>query len=133
MFAGTPPLEALRLLLSEAATKESGEKRKVIMINDVSRAFFEAPMQRNLCIELPEEDMTEEDKKNDMVGYLHQSLYGTGDAAANFQLEVKKTMRKIGFRVGKYNPCTYYHPRLQLKTLVHGDDFVIVARRGVTT
>ena len=35
-------------------------------------------------------------------------------------------MLKIGFRVGKYNPCTYYHPRLGIKTLVHGDDFVSV-------
>ena len=70
--------------------------------------------------------MTEEDKKNDMVGYLQQSLYGTRDAASNFQLEVKKTMLKIGFRVGKYNPCTYYHPRLGIKTLVHGDDFMSV-------
>ena len=39
------------------------------MINDVSRAFFEAPMQagRFLCVELPEEDMTPEDKRRDMV------------------------------------------------------------------
>ena len=108
LFAGTPPLEALRLLLSQAATINGKEDYKTIMINDVSRAFFEAPMQagRNLCIELPDEDMTEEDKKNDMIGYLNQSLYGTRDAAANFQSEVKKFMMASGFSVGKYNPCT---------------------------
>ena len=76
------------------------------MLNDVSRAFFEAPMQagRNLCIELPAEDLSPGDRKRDLVGYLVQSLYGTRDAAANFQKEVTKTMRKIGFEVGKYNP-----------------------------
>ena len=81
------------------------------MINDVSRAFFEAPMQagRNLCIELPDEDLSSEDKEDDMVGYLNQGLYGTRDAAANFQKEVTKFMTRNGFRAGRYNPCTFYH------------------------
>ena len=52
------------------------KKENVIMLNDVSRAFFEAPMQRNLCIELPDEVMTAEDRRKDMVGLLKQSLYG---------------------------------------------------------
>jgi len=126
LFAGTPPLEALRLLLSRAASRGKKSGRKVVMLNDVSRAFFEAPMQagRNLCIELPIEDMTEEDKRRDMVGHLVQSLNGTRVAAANFQKEVTKTMKKIGFKVGKYNPCTYYHAGRDLICLVHGDDFV---------
>ena len=37
------------------------------------------------------------------------SMYGTRDAAANFQKEVKKFMVKNNFKVGRYNPCTYYH------------------------
>ena len=57
----------------------------MIMLNDVSRAFFEAPMQRCLCIELPEEVMTPEDRRRDVVGLLHQSLYGTRDAAATYR------------------------------------------------
>ena len=54
------------------------------MINDVARAFFEAPMRRMLCVELPEEDKTEMDRAQDNVGLLNMSLYGTRDAAANF-------------------------------------------------
>ena len=79
LFAGTPPLEALRLILSRTATNRSKAEPKTVMINDVSRAFFAAPMRagRHLCIELPEEDKTHEDKEADMVGYLNQSLYGT--------------------------------------------------------
>ena len=46
------------------------------MIDDVSRAFFEAPIQRDVCIELPEEDLEEADIERDMVGLLKQSLYG---------------------------------------------------------
>ena len=60
IFAGTPPLEALRCLIHEAATirNKDDQHSKVIMINDVARAFFEAPAVRQVCVELPDEDMT---------------------------------------------------------------------------
>jgi hypothetical protein len=77
-----------------------------------------------MCIELPAEEMTEVDIKNDMVGKLEQSLYGTRDAAINFQDEIAKFMKENDFTQGRYNPCTYRHRRKGLKTLVHGDDFV---------
>ena len=54
LFASTPPLEALRLLIHDAATF-SNKETKCIMINDVSRAFFEAACHREVCIELPAE------------------------------------------------------------------------------
>eukprot|EP00973_Karenia_brevis_P087955 12199118-Karenia_brevis.AAC.1 len=99
------------------------------MINDVAQAFFEAKATRNICIELLEEDKTESDKKADRVGHLRMSLYGTRDAAINWQEEVAREMTQWGFRRGRYNPCLYHHPRLGLKTLVHGDDFVSVGSR----
>ena len=39
LFAATPPLEALRMLLSAAVT---GKKSKVSMFNDISRAYMYA-------------------------------------------------------------------------------------------
>ena len=36
LFAATPPLEALRLLMSDVATLEAGRERKMPMKNDVS-------------------------------------------------------------------------------------------------
>ena len=54
---------------------------KVIMVNDVSRAFFEAPAMRQVCVELPKEDRTSIDQQLDNVGHLQVSLYGTSDAA----------------------------------------------------
>ena len=128
IFAGTPPLEALRYLVHEAATVEQakGRHNKVIMINDVARAFFEAKAMRTVCVELPEEGRTQEDRREDMVGLLKMSLYGTRDAATNWQNEVAKEMVKWGFRRGRYNPCLYWHKELKIRTLVHGDDFVSV-------
>lgn len=127
LFAATPPLEALRFLISRAATGKHEDS--VVMINDVARAFFEAPIQRDVCIELPDEDLEEDDKGQNLVGLLKMSLYGTRDAAANFQREVATVMSKLGFQQGKYNPCTFWHPKRQLRTLVHGDDFVTQGRR----
>ena len=60
LFAATPPLEALSLLLRWAATVEAKGigsfagarghgKRKGILIADVSRAFFEAPQREGTC------------------------------------------------------------------------------------
>ena len=126
LYASTPPLEALKLLVSEAAT---GDEDNVIMINDVARAFFEAPIGRLVCVEIPMEARCEEDDDKDMVGLLQKSLYGTRDAAANFQTEVKKFMKKIGFTVGRYNASTFRHPGKHLKTMVHGDDFVTTGGR----
>ena len=126
LFAATPPLEALKLLISEAATDGHD---KTIMINDIARAFFEAPIRREVCVEIPREDREQEDDGEDMVALLQKSLYGTRDAAANFQAEVRRWMCSIGFKVGKYNASTFHHEGRKLKTMIHGDDFVTVGRR----
>ena len=94
-----------------------------MMFNDVARAYFEAPVKRDICIELPEEDWVPDNVSKDLVGRLNKSLYGTRDAAANFQDEVNMSMEGIGFKSRKYNPCTFWHPVRDLKSLVHGDDF----------
>ena len=134
IFASTPPLEALRTLLSEAGTRRKRRKGKevVMMLNDVARAFFEAKATRELCIELPDEDKTEKDQREDNVAILEKSLYGTRDAANNFQKEIKSFMLGIGLKIGRYNASTYHHGKFGLKTMVHGDDFVTVGGREET-
>lgn len=94
----------------------------MVMNNDVARAFFEAPVRRPICVELPREAV-------EGVGRLRMSLYGTRDAAANFQEEVKKFMVAMGFRRSVYNPSMYHHEMREIKTLVHGDDFASNGRR----
>ena len=41
----------------------------VLEVDDVSRAFFEAPMQREMCIELPWEALDEHEK-----GQVHEAV-----------------------------------------------------------
>ena len=57
LYASTPPLEALRLIVSYAATQPSDGERRIIMINDIRRAYFYATckIQRDVHMELPKE------------------------------------------------------------------------------
>ena len=84
LFAATPPLEALKVLLSMAVTegigyhgnnKKGGNKLEFI---DVRRAYFHARARRLVYIKLPEEDNQE-----GMCGRLVKAMYGTRDAAQN--------------------------------------------------
>ena len=42
----------------------------------------------------------EEEKELDLVGHLQMSLYGTRDAANNWQEEIAKVMENDGFKRG---------------------------------
>ena len=82
LFAGAPPLEALRFIAHEAATVDDSGSReagaleeKVIMMNDVARACFEAKATRKICVELPEECAESLGGRN--VAWLNRGLYGT--------------------------------------------------------
>ena len=86
--------------------------------------FFEAPARRDVCVELPEETVEEGETTADIVGKLMASLYATRDASAKWQEEVNKAMKKWGFEMGTYNPCTYFHAEGKLRCLVHKYDFV---------
>ena len=127
LFAATPPLEALRLLVSDAATIEPGRQRKLIMTNDVSRAYFYAPAIREVYIEIPKEDWEEGDE--DRVAKLDMSMYGTRDAAKNWQECYTSHLESIGFIAGVANPCLFVNHNHKLKTLVHGDDYVTTGSR----
>ena len=121
LYASTPPLEALRWLLSEAATVGPGEEEeKVILLPDVSRAFFEAPVRRKVAVRLPEEAITKEERDRGTVGILKMSLYGTRDTAAKFQVDVAKAMKEACFEQATFNASLFYNPSTNTRTLVLG-------------
>ena len=91
------------------------------MIIDVSRAYFYATATRSLFIELPTED---EEAKEGEVGRLNVCLYGTRDAAREWQTTLSKHPEGIGFKRGVGHPAVFYHPDREINTLVHGDDYV---------
>ena len=45
LYAATPPLEALRAIVSQAATNTRRGERQELMVNDISRAYFYARLR----------------------------------------------------------------------------------------
>ena len=121
LYASTPPLEALRMVLSYAATIGVGEDKKQILIADVTRAYFYAMARRNLYIELPQED---ELGGPGMLGKLRLNFYGTRDGASNWQEHLSAHMIQIGFKRGVGHPSVFWHEARKRMRLVHGDDYV---------
>ena len=89
---------------------------------DVSRAHFHAKATRRLFVELPPEDARH--GVEDLCGELVMSLYGTRDAAFNWEESYSRFLMELGIKRGKASPCHFFRPVTGLMILVHGDDFV---------
>ena len=76
LYAGTPPLEALKILIGQAASHKDADMH--IMLSDVKRAYFHAAAARELYVEIPRKDPA---WTPDAIGRLNLALYGTLDAA----------------------------------------------------
>ena len=66
LFAGTPPLEAMKLLMAICAAGQGSNEPMRLATVDIKRAYFYAPARREVFIEIPEEDRGPEDEG--MVG-----------------------------------------------------------------
>ena len=91
LFAAAPPLEALRLLLSYGAS--SGRHDTNIMVVDIRRAYFYAPARRDVFVEICPEDWEQGDENR--CAKLNGSLYGTQDAARNWDGEISDFMKSM--------------------------------------
>ncbi len=121
-FAATPPLEALRLLLSMAASSEQDVKVEVL---DARKAHLHAFADRTVFVKLPPEV--------DEPGWcarLVRCLYGTRDAPKRWQAFLDEQLVALGFAKGRASPCCFHHPLLDVRCIVHGDDFVLSGTAG---
>ena len=74
------------------------------MVNDVRRAYFYAKLP--LC------------------------LYGTRDAAKEWQKMLSRHLQEIGFSPGRGHPAVFHHPERDMRVLVHGDDYLTSGHVG---
>eukprot|EP00973_Karenia_brevis_P082190 11394756-Karenia_brevis.AAC.1 len=51
-------------------------------------------------------------------------MYGTRDAARNWEEHYSGILAKIGFAKGRASPCSFYHELKKIRIAVHGDDFL---------
>ena len=112
-FSATPPLDALKCIISLAAC----DATKKLDFIDVRKAHLNGTARRTIAVRLPKE-------AGGGRGLLIRSLYGTRDAAACWEACIAEVLCKHGFAQGKASPCLFHHPGKSISVLVHGDDFV---------
>ena len=127
LFAGTPPLAATKMILSELASSgRQGPGDHRLMVLDIKRAFLYGYIEDELYIELPDEDPM---KAKGYLGRLVKAMYGTRAAPQVWQETVRKVMFGMGFEVSAKFPCVYNHVKRGLKVVTHVDDFLCSGRR----
>ena len=91
------------------------------MFIDIRRAYFHSPVRRKVYVRLPPEDSSP-----GYCGMLYKSMYGTRDAAQNWEYEYSEFLHSIGFVKGKASPCLFYNKQYDIRLAVHGDDFTFL-------
>ena len=133
IFAPTPPLESLRMVLIWAATDllggdfrkhvrdPSSDDRTQVLLIDISRAYFNAKTDPRdpIYVELP----PEAGAPPGMCGLLRRHMYGTRRAAEGWQDEYSSALVDMGFTQGAASPCVFVHAPRRIVVSVHGDDF----------
>ena len=102
-FAGTPPHESLRVLAALLAQGKDKPGNVSMAVLDVSRAHFHAPAERKLFVELPPEDDMASNPA--YCGELAMSMYGTRDAAYNWEKKYSQVLTDLLFEKGGASPC----------------------------
>ena len=85
---------------------------------DVSRAYFHAPSKRTVYVKLPPEESSP-----GKVGKLRKSMYGTRDAAQNWEAAYTEVLLSHGFTQSAASPCVFYNKTKDLRLVIHGGDF----------
>ena len=115
-------------MLSEIATGKRGGK--VVVLIDVRRAYFYAPARRRVFVELTTEDY--QPGAEHMWGLLLHSLYGTRDAAQNWEEELASTLRDLKLTRRIACPCVWRGCMKgeDIVATVHVDDITVGGERS---
>ena len=106
LYAATPPIEALKVLLRITAHRRSFPKDIKILFADAKRAYFNAQTTRDTFVELPPGDPKY--GCTNICGKLALSMYATRDAAQNSEKELSGKLISWGFTKGLASPCIFF-------------------------
>ena len=123
LFAGMPPLEAKKLLVSLAASNLTHNNKPLkLAFIDIKKAYLYARARRAVYVELPPGE-----EQSGMCARLNVSLYGTRDAAQNWEYAYTEVLEGMGYTRGVSTPCAFYNRDRGTRVVVHGDDFTLLA------
>ncbi len=88
---------------------------------DVVRAYFHARARRRVYVELSNEESEE-----GTSGLLKKAMYGTRDAAQDWDSEYADMMAEAGFRQGSFSACVSYLDQKSVRVAARGDDFSVL-------
>lgn len=88
-------------------------------MHDVSCAFLHASVDEDIYLKLPEGLAPE-----GWVGKLLQAMYGTRRAGLLWSEKIAQCMKKSGFNRSKGCGQLYWHEKMDIVLVVHGDDFL---------
>ena len=91
------------------------------MVMDAKKAHLHAYPDRDVFVRLPPEVHREGD-----CAWLQRCLYGTRDAPQRWEAFLAAELRKHRFIQGIASTCVFTHSKLDLRCVVHGDDFIFV-------
>jgi hypothetical protein len=119
----TPPLVAVRLMVSRAATltTTAGQHCRCLAVWDCSVAFYHAPLDEDI-VALPPAGLC----PPGFAWQLKRAMNGTRKASQAFGKVVKDEvlgMPGADFVLVAVSPMTFYSLPLDVALLVHGDDF----------
>ncbi|CAK0894978.1 unnamed protein product, partial [Prorocentrum cordatum] len=126
VFSAMPPIESLKMLISEWMTLNDGHDIKdfVMATFDISRAHFSAEQNnREVYATLPEGF-----EKEGHVAKMLKAMYGTEDAAHLWGETWAGQLEKHKVRVGTASRALFANEKY--KGLCHGDDFVVLCKRN---
>ena len=130
LFSSTPPLEAVRLLLSLMVTERTSRRGGTLKLAcwDVSRAHLYGEVQRLIFVDLPEGlEVKGNGGGKRYCAKLRKAMYGCQDSSKTWQDDHTRRLSAEGHLQGKSSGSVYYHKETGSTTVVHGDDFLTLA------
>ena len=101
LFSAVAPLEAIRMLGSRMVQWQTSARGRPLGMRffDISRAHFYGTAQRQIYVDLPEEE-----QDGIHCAILLKSMYGTQDASAIFQGDYAQVLQSAGYEGRKIKP-----------------------------
>ena len=118
------PLEALKAIIPIAA---SHSPEFSLIHVDGSRSYFHVKAQRPLLVTLQAEDCSGKDKGK--IGLLKKSMYGTRDAASDWERDWQGHLANSGYELVRKSRNLFHNKKGKTLGLTHGDDFVVTGTK----